>query len=260
MPNHNPNFKEYAWKPGVSGNPGGRPAGSRNIRTQEVLDLIRAQGHKDPLVTLSELQNSSDDDGIRATAANMLAPYLHSKLAAKPQPPDPVYVEQAINLPRPTTIKQAYENIALLTEYKSTAKLDFVTADSLINDQKVILYALIDEAKLLAAQGGSPEQVIRIEGGMPVLPGTNIIMPELNGHEIELEAVSALAAPGVASKPTLTPCLTPMTRPAMLTIKATCPTNSAKVRRRCSALIPYSTRHSSPTRLPFPLLQWRIDP
>jgi hypothetical protein len=237
MPNHNPNFKEYAWKPGVSGNPGGRPAGSRNIRTQEVLDLIRAQGHKDPLVTLSELQNSSDDDGIRATAANMLAPYLHSKLAAKPQPPDPVYVEQAINLPRPTTIKQAYENIALLTEY-----------------------ALIDEAKLLAAQGGSPEQVIRIEGGMPVLPGTNIIMPELNGHEIELEAVSALAAPGVASKPTLTPCLTPMTRPAMLTIKATCPTNSAKVRRRCSALIPYSTRHSSPTRLPFPLLQWRIDP
>jgi hypothetical protein len=154
MPNHNPNFKENAWKPGVSGNPGGRPAGSRNIRTQEVLDLIRAQGHKDPLVTLSELQNSSDDEDIRATAANMLAPYLHSKLAAKPQPPDPVYVEQAIHLPRPTTIKQAYENIALLTEYKSTAKLDFVTADSLINDQKVILYALIDEAKLLAAQGG----------------------------------------------------------------------------------------------------------
>ena len=29
-----------------------------------------------------------------------------------------------------------------------------------------------------------------------MLPGTNIIMPELNGHEIELEAVSALAAPG----------------------------------------------------------------
>ena len=58
MPNHNPNFKEYAWKPGESGNPKGRPSGSRNIRTQEVLDLIRAAGHKHPLVTLAELPNN----------------------------------------------------------------------------------------------------------------------------------------------------------------------------------------------------------
>lgn len=179
-----PNWKEHSWKPGESGNPNGRPSGSRNIRTQEVLDLIRAAGHQDPLLTLAELQAKSTDDGIRATAANMLAPYLHSKLAAKPQPPDPVYVEQAINLPRPKTIRQAYENIALLTEYKSQAKLDFVTADNLISDQKVILYALIDEAKLFVTQGGSPEQTIRIEGGLPELPGTQVIMPGyMNGKD-----------------------------------------------------------------------------
>ena len=119
--------------------------------------------------------------------------YVHSKLAAKPQPPDPVYVEEAVNLPRPTTIKQAYENLALLTEYKSQAKLDLVTADSLISDQKVILYALIDEAKLLAAQGGAPEQVIRIEGGMPRAPGhEGIIMPPINGHQIDLQATTAI--------------------------------------------------------------------
>jgi hypothetical protein len=188
MPNHNPNFKEYAWKPGESGNPNGRPAGSRNIRTQEVLELIRAQGHQDPLVTLAELQANSGDESIRATAANMLAPYLHSKLAAKPQPPDPVYIEEAVSLPRPDTIRQAYENIAHLTEMKSLGKLDMATADSLIADQKVILYALIDEAKLLAAQGGAPEQVIRIEGGLPELPGTEVIMPQLNGHHLELTA------------------------------------------------------------------------
>ena len=82
-----PGSYETYFKPGEVKNPNGRPVGSRNKRTQEVLDLIRAQGHKDPLVTLSELQNSADDEGIRATAANMLAPYLHSKLAAKPQPP-----------------------------------------------------------------------------------------------------------------------------------------------------------------------------
>jgi hypothetical protein len=181
------------FQSGNNANPTGRPVGSRNKRTAEVLDLIRAQGHKDPLITLSELQNSAEDEGIRATAANMLAPYLHSKLAAKPQAPDPVYIEEAVNLPRPTTIKQAYENIALLTEYKSQGKLDLVTADSLISDQKVILYALIDEAKLLAAQGGAPEQVIRIEGGMPRAPGhEGIIMPPINGHQIDLQATTAI--------------------------------------------------------------------
>jgi hypothetical protein len=197
-----PGSYETYFKPGEVRNPNGRPTGSRNKRTQEVLDLIRAQGHKDPLVTLSELQNSADDEGIRASAANMLAPYLHSKLAAKPQPPDPVYVEEAVNLPRPTTIKQAYENIAHLTEMKSTGKLDLVTADSLISDQKVILYALIDEAKLLAAQGGAPEQVIRIEGGMPRAPGhEGIIMPPINGHEIDLQATTAIGSANIDPEP-----------------------------------------------------------
>jgi hypothetical protein len=192
------------FQSGNNANPTGRPVGSRNKRTQEVLELIRAQGHKDPLVTLSELQNSADDEGIRAQAANMLAPYLHSKLAAKPQPPDPVYVEEAVNLPRPSTIKQAYENIALLTEYKSQGKLDLATADSLISDQKVILYALIDEAKLLAAQGGPPEQIIRIEGGMPRAPGhEGIIMPTLNGHALDMEATPALpSSSSTDSEPT----------------------------------------------------------
>jgi uncharacterized protein DUF5681 len=200
MTNRNPNFKEAGWRPGQSGNPNGRPVGSRNNRTKEVIERIIALGHKDPLITLAELQANSDDENVRATAANMLAPYLHSKLAAKPQPPDPVYVEEAISLPRPTTIKQAYENIALLTEYKSQAKLDIATADSLINDQKIILYALIDDAKLHAAQGGSPEQVIRIEGGLPELPGTNIIMPTpLNGHDLQLEATPAIPAPPPAA-------------------------------------------------------------
>jgi hypothetical protein len=114
----------------------------------------------------------------------MLAPFLHSKLAAKPQPPDPQYIEEAISLPRPATIRQAYENIAILTEYKATGKIDIATADSLIADQRVILNALIDEAKLLAAGQGQDEQVIRIEGGLPLLPGTNVIMPKrINGHD-----------------------------------------------------------------------------
>ena len=112
----------------------------------------------------------------------MLAPYLHSKLAAKPQPPDPVYIEQALSLPRATTIDLATDNISRLSEMKAQGLLDFATADSLINDNRIILNGLIDEAKLLAAQGGPQEQTIRIEGGLPPLAGTDIIMPQLNGH------------------------------------------------------------------------------
>jgi hypothetical protein len=158
--------------------------GSRNNRTKEIVNQIVAAGYKDPLVTLAELQATDPDPGIRATAANMLAPYLHSKNMAKPVPPDPVYFEQAVTLPRPTNIREAYENILKLSEMKALAQLDVATADSLINDQRVVLNAMVDEAKLIAAQcDPNAQQVIKIEGGLPELPGTNITMPQLNGHD-----------------------------------------------------------------------------
>jgi hypothetical protein len=119
-------------KPGVSGNPSGRPVGSRNQRTAEIVQQIIAAGHQDP----SELQAKSTDEAIRATAANMLAPYLHSKLAAIPVPPLPVKIQEAVSLPRPTNIQAAYENILKLSEMKAQGQLDIATADSLINDQR----------------------------------------------------------------------------------------------------------------------------
>lgn len=183
MPHHN---QSSLWKEGQSGNPNGRPKDARRPRTQEVIALIKSYGHKDPLETLSELQHNSQDEAIRATAANMLAPYLHSKLASTPVPPPPVYIEEAISLPRPTSIDQASNNIARLSEMKAQGQLDFATADSLINDNRTILYALIDEAKLLAAQGGSPQQTIRIENALPQLPGTRIVMPNVNGNTVEV--------------------------------------------------------------------------
>ena len=78
------------------------------------------------------------------------------------------------------------------------------TADSLINDQRVVLNAMIDEAKLIAAQGDpNREQVIRIEGGMDHLPGTDIIMPErqLNGRQLELTAHPATSHTDPQSHP-----------------------------------------------------------
>jgi hypothetical protein len=178
----------------------GRPVGSRNNRTKEVLDLISSLKLQDPLVTLAQLQANSSDEAIRATAANMLAPYLHSKNATKPVQPDPVYFDTEA-LPRPANIAEACSNIALLSEKKATGELDVVTADSLIADQRIILNAMVDEAKLLTADASTLPQVIKIEGGLPSIPGCDMIMPQLNGSHLELEAIKDPSLNGPQSHP-----------------------------------------------------------
>jgi hypothetical protein len=74
------------WTPGQSGNPEGRPKGSRNKRTQEILDLIQGRGDKDPLDALSDIITTNKDPSIVAQASNILAPYLHSKRSTTPAP------------------------------------------------------------------------------------------------------------------------------------------------------------------------------
>jgi hypothetical protein len=68
-----PTATSGSWKPGQTANPNGRPLGSRNNRTADIVKRLMALGIK-TLETLSELQNNSPDEAIRATAANMLAP------------------------------------------------------------------------------------------------------------------------------------------------------------------------------------------
>jgi len=53
--------------------------------------------------------------------------------------------------------------------------------------------------KIANSDAGSAEQTIRIEGGLPALPGTQVIMPKHNGHELELEAEPVLPAPPKAN-------------------------------------------------------------
>jgi hypothetical protein len=198
-------LNEQSWKPGQKVEGGGRPSGARNRRTTEIVNQIIAAGHQDPLLTLAELQAKSSDEGIRATAANMLAPYLHSKVGTTPVPAPPRYMEIQQQINKPKSIAEAYDNILYLSDLKARGEIDIESADSLINDQKVVLNAMVDEAKLIAASGDpSREQTIRIEGGMPALPGTDIIMPEqqLNGHQLELEAIKdPVSSPQEKSEP-----------------------------------------------------------
>jgi hypothetical protein len=64
------------WVPGVSGHPNGRPKGSRNKRTQEILDLIQERGDKDPLDALSEIVSTNKDAALVAQASKPLPPTL----------------------------------------------------------------------------------------------------------------------------------------------------------------------------------------
>src|SRR5262249_10107300 len=121
-----------------------RPKGSRNKRTQEILDLIAERGDTDPIDFLSGVVsgNGQYTTEQKTQAANYLLPYKHSKCGSTV----PLrYIPEPINLPRPTTIDQATNNIATISEMKAQGQLDLDFADSLIRDNRTILDALIEE-------------------------------------------------------------------------------------------------------------------
>jgi hypothetical protein len=198
MGNPNPSHK---WQPGEVTNPDGRPRGSRNRRNSELWYRLEQRGDKDPADFLSELVTNTDEPKeLRIQAATALLPYKYAKATA---PAPVVFIEQTLNISRPTTIQQARENILYISELKAKGQIDMAWGDSLIADQRVVLDSLIDETKLLAATGGSPEQTIYIEGGMPPLPGTNIVMPptRMNGKD----AIEPEPNPGQGSPPEADP-------------------------------------------------------
>jgi hypothetical protein len=96
------------------------------------------------------------------------------------------------------TLEQINANINYITELKAKGSLDIDIADSFINGQRTIANNLIAEEELRLKIAASPsaqrEQKVLIEGGLPHLPGTDIIMPELNGHPLDLEKNSEATA------------------------------------------------------------------
>lgn len=179
------------YQPGETGNPSGRPIGSRNKRTTLIVQQIINSGNKDPLVTLSELQANSTDEGIRATAANMLAPFLHSKLTATPAPR---FIETTeLVLPPLDFLEHAVQSIAVIETAVAANQLDVQSAQDLIGMINAYIAGknIMEVAELqdrlyvleqaIAAQPSST-QLLHVEGGLPSLPGTNITMPpRLNG-------------------------------------------------------------------------------
>ena len=173
------------YPPGTSGNPNGRPSGTRNKRTTELWDLLQKRGDRDPVEFMSQLVT----DGtipleVRLQAANNIAPYRHSKCAATPPPR---YIEKPFKLPhpQPATLDQIMANISHINQTFALGKLELDFYNALLTGQR-------QHIETFKARGDESfnEQIIRIVGGLPDLPGTNISMPLLNGRAtLTLDAI-----------------------------------------------------------------------
>jgi hypothetical protein len=181
------------WQPGQSGNPSGWQGG-RQRRHREVFDEIKKLGYRDALITLAKLQHESQDESIQAQAAGLLVPYAHPKLQSISTPR---FIENPIDVPDFTSVEVARDFIATVTVRVARGELDFQSGQELIAMTKVWLDAMNDQSTLELKQisiDGPSDTTIRVEGGLPELPGTNITMPLLNGHNGH-----ALAAPAPAA-------------------------------------------------------------
>jgi hypothetical protein len=136
-------------------------------------------------------------------------PYKYSKCGTTAQPLPLVFNTVPVDLPYPhvTEIRHVVENIEHLSGLRRDGRLDLASADSLISDQRLIRDALIEEARLVLAQGGEPNQTIRIEGGLPPLPlgpkDQPVIMPALNGSTAALAGYEPLSSPNGPTLPVI---------------------------------------------------------
>jgi hypothetical protein len=174
------------FKQGETGNPNGRPVGSRNKRDAALWEKLEARGDKDPAEFLSSLvTNEEESQELRASAANWLLPYKYSKRGATPVPPEPTFWNVEIRITKAMTVTQARENLQFIAELKIEGRISEQQADSLFGEHGKILEALIEEAKFIVRGQDGRDQVIHIQGGLPPLPGTNVTMPVLNGADID---------------------------------------------------------------------------
>ena len=74
------------FKPGVSGNPSGRPRGSRNKRSLANIEGAQAGGQLPLDFLLSIMRNKTQPLERRLEAAKAAAPYCHARLASVEQP------------------------------------------------------------------------------------------------------------------------------------------------------------------------------
>jgi hypothetical protein len=135
----------------------------------------------------------SQDPYLKTQAWDILAPYKHSKRSTAPTPR---YIEEPVVVPQFTSIEQAENYLAEIPRRVGQGELDFQSGLDLSTLTKNWIDAKYAREELqlkIAAHAGMGETRITVTGGLPPLPGCeNMILPQLNGHGHEIDAIPAL--------------------------------------------------------------------
>jgi hypothetical protein len=178
------------WEPGKSGNPAGYK-GPRDRARCEVFERIRGLEHLDALETLSTIQNDANTDpSIRVAAASALAPYCHPKLQATPTPR---FIDLQIDIPEFVHTSDAEAFLARIALLCARGHLDIQSAQELSALVKLWIDSQYqkDELAFRISPPETRDTTIRMEGGLPALPGTRIDMPVINGNAVSEQLLSA---------------------------------------------------------------------
>ena len=170
----------------------GRPKGIPNKRSTELENRLRNRGDVDPADFLSSIVTSeTEPKELKVTAANYLLPYLYSKRGALPPPR---FIDDLqIDVNEFTHLSDAEAFLAKIALLTAKGHLDIQSAQEL----SALVKAWIDtqyakeELQFKISPPETRDTTIRIEGGLPALPGTNISMPQLNGHIADARALAA---------------------------------------------------------------------
>jgi hypothetical protein len=169
------------FKPGQSGNPGGRKPGTRNHKTLAAEQAIAAgnvggqNGHKavDPQDLLASIVACAETNlALRMQAALGLMPFLHARKSTR-------YIDHAIDLPPPTSVEEATANIARIASLAAAKTIGLDEANDLVGLQKSYIEAKIGtdaEAQLAALKQALRDHPnlafdLTVVGGLPTMPG-----------------------------------------------------------------------------------------
>jgi hypothetical protein len=184
---------EHWFQPGNKESTGRIP-GRPNKRTFELQQRLKDRGDVDPADFCSSIVSSpKESTELKLAAANYLLPYLYPRRGAVPTPR---FIELQIDVPDFTCVADAETFVARILSLVAKGHLDIQSGQELIGLAKVYIDAQYAKEEL-AFKISPPETrdaTIRIEGGLPALPGTNITMPMLDGHATNGNG-HALAAP-----------------------------------------------------------------